>query len=210
MTTAPLFDMVQMTVTGTPGTGTITLNAATYGYQTFALAGVANGDIVSYSVSDVGNTWEVGHATYNSSGPTLSSRVVTFSSNGNAAVNLTSAAIVTNALLVADIEIKLNANGVAVSGGNVAFSTPLPANAVILYGMVGETAGHAGTIAIGSTSGGADVMPATAVPASGFTLLNAEQFNLIWFSRSATQQLYLMPAGTGAVFNITLIYRIGP
>jgi hypothetical protein len=207
MTTAPLFDMVEHSVTGTPGTGTITLGAAVSGYQTFASAGAVNGDIVSYSISDTGNAWEVGHATYNSSGPTLSSRVVTFSSNSNAAVSLTSAAIVCNSLLVADIEIKLNANAVT---ANQAFSSALPANAVILYGAARETAGYAGTVAIGSTSGDTDVMAATPVPASGLTLLTADSFSLIWSSATATWQLYLTVSGASAVFNVFLIYRIGP
>jgi len=48
---------VQMTVTGTPGTGTITLNAATSGYQSFASAYGADAT-VDILITE-GNNWEV-------------------------------------------------------------------------------------------------------------------------------------------------------
>jgi hypothetical protein len=48
---------VQMTVTGTPGTGTITLNAATSGYQSFGTAYGADATVDILIVE--GNNWEV-------------------------------------------------------------------------------------------------------------------------------------------------------
>lgn len=86
-----LANISAMSVTGTPGTGTITLNAALSSYITFADAGVVDGDIVTYMAKD-GTAREIGTATYTASGTTLSSRSVLNSTNSNAAVSLTSAA----------------------------------------------------------------------------------------------------------------------
>lgn len=78
--------------TSTTGTGTITLGSAEDGYQSFADAGVANGDVVRYVIED-GNNFEIGTGTYTSSGTTLS-RTVSESSNSDAAINLSGSATV--------------------------------------------------------------------------------------------------------------------
>ena len=110
------YDMANMTVTGTPGTGTITLNAAAAGYQTFAAAGVPNATTVSYGITD-GANWEVGRGVYTTSGTTLT-RGPIFSSNGNAAISATSAATVRVVLLAEDI-LKAPAAGLVSSNGTV-------------------------------------------------------------------------------------------
>lgn len=86
---AKLYNLARMT-TATAGTGTITLGSAVSGYLTFALAGVANGDVVSYGIKDGANS-EVGTGTYTSSGTTLT-RTVTKSTNANAAISLSGSA----------------------------------------------------------------------------------------------------------------------
>lgn len=97
---AKLYNRARMTITST-GTGTLTLGSAVTGYQTFASAGVANGDVVSYAIED-GANWEIGTGTYTTTGTTLS-RTPSASSNANAAISVTTAAQVFITALTADI-----------------------------------------------------------------------------------------------------------
>lgn len=76
--------------TATSGTGTITLGSAVSGYLTFALAGIADGDIIDYAIKDGANS-EIGTGTYTTSGTTLT-RTVTKSTNSNTAISLSGTA----------------------------------------------------------------------------------------------------------------------
>lgn len=87
--------------TSTTGTGTITLGAAADGYQTFAAAGVTDGQSVRYVIED-GSNWEIGTGVYTASGTTLS-RTVIESSNADAAINLSGQALVFITAAAADI-----------------------------------------------------------------------------------------------------------
>lgn len=72
---AKLFNRAAVT-TATTGTGTVTLGAAiSAAFLTFAEAGVANGDVVTYLITE-GTNFELGRGTYTSSGTTLSRTTV--------------------------------------------------------------------------------------------------------------------------------------
>ena len=97
-----LLNRAQMSVSGTPGTGTITLGSATTGYQSLAAAGVVDGDVVGYLLAD-GSAWELGLGTYTASGTTLGRTAIRESSNSGAAISATSAAVVSIVALAEDM-----------------------------------------------------------------------------------------------------------
>lgn len=104
--------------TSTTGTGTITLGSAEAGFQSFADAGVADGDVVRYTLED-GAAWEIGSGTYTASGTTLT-RSVDESSDGGAAISLSGNAAVFVSATAADF--REETIGV-VSGGTLDLST---------------------------------------------------------------------------------------
>jgi hypothetical protein len=88
--------------TPTTGTGTLTLGPPVDAFQSFAAAGVANGDVVRYVIED-GSAWEIGTGTYAAAGPTLT-RSPLESSAGGAAIALTGLASVFIAATTEDFE----------------------------------------------------------------------------------------------------------
>ena len=97
---AKLFNRAKMT-TSTTGSGTVTLGSASVGYQSFADAGVSNGDVVQYVIEEGGN-FEIGTGTYSSTGTSLT-RSPTESSNSNAAISLGGAATVSITAVADDL-----------------------------------------------------------------------------------------------------------
>ena len=95
-----IVNRAKMTTT-TTGTGTITLGSASSGYQSFADAGVANGDVVRYVIED-GSAWEIGTGTYTTSGTTLSRTPLQSSASG-AAISLTGSAVVYISVIAAQL-----------------------------------------------------------------------------------------------------------
>jgi hypothetical protein len=75
-----LYDRVSFT-TGTTGTGTITVGAASIGFRTPAAAAVPDGTLVEYAIED-GADWETGTGIYSSGAATLT-RVLSQSSTGS-------------------------------------------------------------------------------------------------------------------------------
>ena len=88
--------------TSTTGTGTLTLDGAAGSYQSFAAAGVTNGDTISYVIED-GNDWEIGSGIYSDVGSITLTRVVAESSDGGTALNLTGNAQVFATILAGNI-----------------------------------------------------------------------------------------------------------
>lgn len=91
MAQVKLYNLARMSVSGTPGTGTITLLAAVGSFLTFAGAGISDGEIVRYAIED-GQQREIGQGTYTAAGTTLSRDTVNNSTNGGAKITATSAA----------------------------------------------------------------------------------------------------------------------
>jgi len=87
-----LVNRAKMT-TATTGAGAITLGSAVSGFQTFADAGVADGDAVRYVIED-GADWEIGVGTYTASGTTLSRDTIVESSNAGSAISLSGSATI--------------------------------------------------------------------------------------------------------------------
>lgn len=107
-----LVNRAKMT-TATTGTGTITLGSVVSTFQSFAAAGVVNGDSVRYVIED-GLNWEIGVGTYASVGTTLS-RTLIQSSTGSL-LNLSGSAVVFISATAEDF--------VTVSAGNGTASLP--------------------------------------------------------------------------------------
>jgi hypothetical protein len=76
----------------TVGTGTITLGSAKSGYQSFAAAGVVDGDSVRYIIED-GINWEIGVGIYTATDTKLARTVIESSASG-AALALSDRAVV--------------------------------------------------------------------------------------------------------------------
>ena len=83
---AKLYNLARMTTAST-GTGNVTLGSAVPGFLTFAQAGVASGEVISYVIEE-GTNREIGRTFYLSSGPTISRDIVLKSTNSNAKISL--------------------------------------------------------------------------------------------------------------------------
>ena len=97
---AKLYNLARVE-TATSGTGTITLGSAVSGFLTFAGAGVSDGETVSYGIRD-GAASEAGRGVYTAAGTTLT-RVVSKSTNADAAIDLSGSAEVFITALAEDI-----------------------------------------------------------------------------------------------------------
>jgi len=100
--------------TSTTGTGTITLGSAVSGFQTFAAAGITNGQTVRYTIEE-GVAFEIGTGVYTSSGTTLT-RNVSESSNSDNALNLSGSAEVFITAAAADIFVNDGATSLTTTG----------------------------------------------------------------------------------------------
>lgn len=77
-----LLNLTRMSVSGSPGTGTVTLGSAIAPYQSFAAAGAVNAASYSYVMLEGTSKFECGHGTYTSSGTAFSRDTVFDSSAG--------------------------------------------------------------------------------------------------------------------------------
>jgi hypothetical protein len=85
-------DRVQETST-TTGTGTLNLDGASTGYQTF-VAGIGTTNTCYYCIVDSTDAWEVGLGTVTSGTPDTLARSVIVSSNSDALINCSASSTV--------------------------------------------------------------------------------------------------------------------
>ena len=127
-----LVNRAKMTTAST-GTGSpITLGSAVDGYQTFAAAGVADADVVRYTIED-GSAWEVGTGTYTATGTTLS-RTLVESSTGSL-LNLSGNAVVYVIAAAQDIQ-QPPAEGAFVDGDKTKLDAAVQPNDNVTLGTV--------------------------------------------------------------------------
>jgi hypothetical protein len=138
--------------TATTGTGTITLGSAAAGFQSFADAGVVDGDAIRYVIED-GNNWEIGQGTYTASGTTLS-RTVLESSNSDTAISLSGSATVLITAAAEDVaQVKIDTYTTA---GSTTWTKPSWAKMVKVIAIGGGGGGGSGArYATSSARGGA-------------------------------------------------------
>ena len=132
-----LADRVQETTT-TTGTGSVTLDGAVTGYQTFAVIG--NGNTTFYTIADQGGAnWEVGIGTYSTTGPSLSRDTVLASSNSGSLVNFTSGTKTVFVTYPSEKSVNLNASGNVSPLGTVSSGTWQGSTVGVAYGGTGVT-----------------------------------------------------------------------
>jgi hypothetical protein len=141
--------------TATTGTGTITLGSASSGYQSFAAAGVANGDVVRYVIED-GSAWEIGTGTYTTSGTTLSRTPLQSSASG-AAISLTGSAVVYISVIAAQLIPILG----LYTGNPSSPTAPSAAGTNAISIGSGASAASNTSTALGNNSGGSGSVTAT-------------------------------------------------
>jgi hypothetical protein len=131
-----LADRVKETTT-TTGTGTVTLDGASTGYQSFSAIG--DGNTTYYTIAgQTSSEWEVGIGTYASSGTTLARTTVISSSNAGSLVNFSAGT--KDVFVTYPAEFTSNAIGGGI-GAVMLNADTVTANGTILAGQNGFSVG---------------------------------------------------------------------
>lgn len=136
-----VYDRVQESTT-TAGTGSVTLDGAVAGFQSFAVVG--NGNTTFYCIVDTQvGAWEVGVGTYSTTGPTLARTTILSNSNGNTTPITLSSSANTKSVFVtypSEQSVNLDASGNVTALGNVTSGTWQGTTVGVAYGGTGVTA----------------------------------------------------------------------
>ena len=124
--------------TSTAGTGTVTLDGAVTGYQSFSAIG--NGNTTYYCIAGQGTTeWEVGIGTYTSAGTTLSRDTVLSSSNSGSKVVFSAGTKDVFVTYPSGRSVNLDASGNVSALGTIASGTWQGTTVGVAYGGTGVT-----------------------------------------------------------------------
>lgn len=205
-----LADRVQETTT-TNGTGTVTLNGAVIGFQSFAVIG--DGNTTFYTIAAQGGSdWEVGIGTYTAAGTTLSRDTVLASSNSGSLVSFTSGSKAVFVTYPSEKSVNLNAAGNVSALGTVSSGTWQGSTVGVAYGGTGVTASSgANSVVLRDANQNIAVNSVTqtlavTTSAGGTTVLTlaSSHFQVLIGSTTQTYQLpdaTSLPTGTIYIFD---------
>lgn len=158
-----LLNRCRMSMIGAPGTGTITVNSAAVGFQSFSAAGLADGDSTSYVIEDgnpLGSAWEIGVGTWHANGTFTRDTVSKSSAGGTTKISVTASAIINSCVRAEDLMAAPPISGATSAPSVVQYTTfgagsgslwqavfpsnVTPGNLILFIGNAGDTSGSAG------------------------------------------------------------------